>query len=430
MATSKDKGDKKTEASKAEKPAKAAKADPSESFGDNIRSGDAASSMVVRAGLVGAAGLGVSVVLGMTQNDSFKRFSYSYLTAFMWVLAIGLGAIFWVTLQNLVNAKWSIVLRRVGELLASTMPVIGVLSLPIVVPVFLGHDTLYIWADHAKVEADHILHHKAAYLNPGFFLVRFVFYFGFWTLLGRYFLKQSLAQDTSGSADISERMQKVAGPGMIFFGLSLTFCVIDLVMSLDPYWFSTMFGIYYFASCVLAVHATLVLTTLWLQGKGRLKKSFTTEHLHDLGKMMFAFTVFWAYIGFSQFMLIWYANIPEETAWFKERFAGGWGDVSWALLFLHFIIPFFGLLSRHVKRNRKAMTFWAFWILAVIYLDMYWLVMPSMKTEEVPFALIDVTCLIGMAGTLIAAFAHFSKNVNLVPVKDPRLPRSLAFENI
>jgi hypothetical protein len=180
----------------------------------------------------------------------------------------------------------------------------------------LGHDTLYIWADHAKVEADHILHHKAAYLNPGFFLVRFVAYFAFWTLLGRYFLKQSLAQDKSGAADIGERMQKVAGPGMIFFGLSLTFCVIDLVMSLDPYWFSTMFGVYYFATCVLAIHAALVLTALWLQNNGQLKKSFTVEHLHDLGKMMFAFTVFWAYIGFSQFMLIWYANIPEETAWF------------------------------------------------------------------------------------------------------------------
>jgi hypothetical protein len=225
-------------------------------------------------------------------------------------------------------------------------------------------------------------------------------------------------------------MQKVAGPGMIVFGLTLTFCVIDLVMSLDPYWFSTMFGVYYFASCVLAVHATLVLTFLWLQGQGRLKKSLTVEHLHDLGKMMFAFTVFWAYIGFSQFMLIWYANVPEETAWFKERFAGGWGDLSWALLVLHFIVPFFGLLSRHVKRNRKAMAFWAVWILVEIYLDMYWLVMPSMKTEEVPFGLIDVTCWVGLAGTLVAAFAHFSKNVNLLPVKDPRLPRSLAFENL
>jgi hypothetical protein len=172
------------------------------------------------------------------------------------------------------------------------------------------------------------------------------------------------------------------------------------------------------------------LTALWLQSRGLLIKSLTVEHLHDLGKMLFAFTVFWAYIGFSQFMLIWYANIPEETAWFKERFAGEWGTLSWALLILHFIVPFFGLLSRHVKRNRKAMTFWAFWTLGVIYLDMYWLVMPNLKTEHVPFALLDVTCLAGVAGTLVAAFAYFSKNVNLVPVKDPRLPRSLAFENL
>lgn len=429
MATSKDKGDKrKTEAKKA---GKAASAEPSDSFGDNIRAGDAAAKTVVRAGLVGGAGLAVSVVLGMTQNDSFRRFSYSYLTAYMWVLAIGLGALFWVTLQNLVNAKWSVALRRVGEILAATMPVIALLSLPVVVPAFLGHDTLYIWADHAKAQSDHLLHHKAPYLNSGFFLVRCVFYFGFWILLSRYFLKQSLAQDKSGDVDIGDRMQKVAGPGMIAFGLSLTFCVIDLVMSLDPYWFSTMFGVYYFASCVLMIHAVLVLTLFWLQGRGVLTKSFTTEHLHDLGKMMFAFTVFWAYIGFSQYMLIWYANVPEETAWFKERFEGGWADLSWALVFLHFIIPFFGMLSRHVKRSRKAMAFWAFWVLVEVYMDMYWLVMPSMKTEgEVPLALIDVTCLVGLAGVLFAAFAHFAKGINLVPVKDPRLPRSLAFENI
>jgi hypothetical protein len=129
-------------------------------------------------------------------------------------------------------------------------------------------------------------------------------------------------------------------------------------------------------------------------------------------------------------MLIWYANLPEETIWFKERFAGEWGNVSWALLICHFIVPFFGMISRHVKRSRKGLAFWACWVLAVIYLDMYWLVMPNLKTEEFPIGLMDLTCLIGMAGMLIAALAFAAKNVNLVPVKDPRLPRSLAFENI
>jgi len=411
--------------------ARAASAAPN---GDDVRS-DVAGSAFVKALIVAAVGLGASAALGAAQGDGFRRFSFSYLTAFMWALAICLGALFWVTLQHLVNAKWSVVLRRVGELIASAVPALAVLALPIVLPVFLGHDTLYAWADHDKVHKDHLLHHKAAYLNSGFFLIRFLFYFGFWTALSQFFLKQSLEQDRSGAPDIAKRLQRVAGPGMIVFALSMTFCVIDLVMSLDAYWFSTIFGVYYFASCVLCINSTIALTAMWLQNRGRLKKSVTVEHFHDIGKMMFAFTVFWAYIGFSQFMLIWYANIPEETAWFKERFAGGWGDLSWFLLFGHFVIPFFGLLSRHVKRNRKALAFWACWILGVVYLDMYWLVMPVLdghvQSTTVPFGLIDVTALIGMAGALAAAVSFSAKTVqNLIPVKDHRLPRSLAFENI
>jgi hypothetical protein len=437
MATSKNSGDKgKSEAKKSEGSAKADKADKaaengSESFGDKIRAGAVAGSLFTKAAAVAVGGLGVSAVLGMMQNDGYRRFSLSYLTAFMWALTIGLGALFWVILQHLVGAKWSTALRRSGELLTATLPVLGILALPIVLPIFLGHDVIYEWANSANVEHDHALAHKAAYLNPGFFLVRFIVYFGFWTLISRYYLGQSLAQDKGGAADAPLRMQRVAGPAMIGFALTLTFLAFDLLMSLDPHWFSTIFGVYYFASCVLAINSTLVLSSMWLQGQGLLKKSITVEHFHDLGKMMFAFTVFWAYVGFSQFMLIWYANLPEETGWFKERFLGDWGTVSWVLLFGHFVVPFFGLISRQVKRHRKALAFWACWVLAVIYVDMYWLVMPNMRTEgEVPFALIDVTCWVGMAAALIATVAYAAKNVNLIPVKDPRLPRSLAFENI
>jgi hypothetical protein len=427
MATSKDKGDKaKSSLKKADKPA----SESSEVLGDKVRGGEALGFLMSRGSLLGAAGLGLSVVLGMLENDSFRRFSFAYLTAFMWLLSIVLGGLFWVTLQHLVNAKWSVSLRRLGELVAVTAPVLGVLALPIVVPILLGNDTLYVWANHATVEADHLLHHKAPYLNPGFFLVRFLFYFGFWTLISRFFLKESLKQDQTGAANALPRMQRASAPAMFLFALTITFCAVDLLMSLEPYWFSTIFGVYYFASCVLAIHSALVLAAMWLQGRGLLKRSVTVEHFHDLGKMMFAFTVFWAYIGFSQFMLIWYANIPEETAWFKERFAGDWGDVSILLLVAHFVIPFFGMLSRQAKRNRKVLAFWAYWTLAVIYLDMYWLIMPAMKTEEVPLSLMDLTCVIGMAGVLVASVAFFGKNVNLVPVKDPRLSRSVAFENI
>src|SRR6187402_261068 len=183
---------------------------------DNIRLGAAGQSLFTKAAVIGAVGLAAAVGLGATQADDFKRFSLSYVTAFMWVLALGLGALFWVILQNLVNAHWSIVLRRVAELVAAQAPLLGLLALPIVVPIFMGHSSIYVWSDTHAAHDNHLLHHKAPYLNPTFFLVRFVVYFGFWTFLSRYYLNSSLAQDASkdGTA-IMGKMRAVAGPAMI-----------------------------------------------------------------------------------------------------------------------------------------------------------------------------------------------------------------------
>ena len=403
--------------------------------GDNIRLGSAGQSLFTTAAAIGGIGIAAAVGLGAMSGDGFQRFSLSYVTAYMWVLAICLGGLFWVTLQNLVNAHWSIVLRRVGELVAAQAPLMGLLALPIVVPIFTGHSSIYIWSNHEAVHSNHMLHHKAAYLNPTFFLIRFVVYFGFWTILARYFLNSSLAQDTSKEPSaIMGRMRAVAGPAMIGFGLTMTFCSIDLLMSLDPMWFSTIFGVYYLASCIVGINAFLALAGMWLHKRGILKSSVTTEHFHDLGKMVFAFTIFWAYVGFSQFMLIWYANIPEETGWFKERFEGGWGAgwglVSAILLFGHFVIPFFGLVSRHIKRRRPTLAFWCIWQLVMIYLDMYWLVMPTGGFKSPPFALVDICCMVGIAGIFVAGIALKAKNLNLMPTNDPRLQKSLAFQNI
>jgi hypothetical protein len=299
----------------------------------------------------------------------------------------------------------------------------------------MGHSSIYIWSDSHAAHGNHLLHHKQPYLNPTFFLIRFVVYFGFWTFISRHYLKSSLDQDASkDAAGIMVRMRAVAGPAMIGWALTMTFCAIDLLMSLDPLWFSTIFGVYYLASCVQGNNAFVALTAMWLQKRGVLAKSVTTEHFHDLGKMVFAFTVFWAYVAFSQFMLIWYANIPEETGWYKERFVGGWGAgwglLSAVLLFGHFVIPFFGLLSRHIKRRRSTLAFWCCWQLVMIYLDMYWLVMPTSGAHSPPFALIDLCCMVGVMGVFIAGIAMRAKNLNLMPMNDPRLPKSLAFQNI
>jgi hypothetical protein len=297
-----------------------------------------------------------------------------------------------------------------------------------VLPTLFGDASLYPWADVEKMHADHLLHHKLPYLNIGFFAVRFIFYFGFWAAISQFFFARSLRHDEQGNPEHLRAMARVAPVAMIFFALTVTFASIDFLMTLYPTWFSTIFGVYYFAGCVISINSFLVLAMMWLQSKGRMVKSVTTEHFHDLGKMMFAFTVFWAYVAFSQFMLIWYANIPEETEWYKMRFEGDWVLVSAWLLIGNFVIPFFGLLSRHVKRNRRALAFWAVYLLVCRYIDMYWLVKPKLG-EHLPFHLLDITCLVGVVGVIIAGVALQARKVKLVPTRDPRLAESLAFEN-
>ncbi|HTQ44896.1 MAG TPA: hypothetical protein VMI75_19185 [Polyangiaceae bacterium] len=400
-----------------------------EGFSDSIRLGNESGALFAKAAGLAVICLAASIGLGASEGDDLKRWSHGYLAAFGVGLAVTAGSVFWVTLQNLVNARWSIVVRRIGEVFAANAPLLGVLSLPLVVPVMMGKPVVYLWADKAMVAADHALEHKAGYLNPGFFLVRMLVYFGFWTWLSRFYLSRSRRQDETGGPELVPAMARISGPAMIVFALTVTFCAIDLIMSVQPRWFSTMFGVYFFASCVLSVHVTLILSLMWLQQKGRLAKSVTAEHYHDLGKMLFAFTIFWAYIGFSQFMLIWYANLPEETAWFKQRFAGGWGNVSWTLLFGHFVIPFFGLLSRHIKRNKTTLAFWCFWMLAMVYIDMYWLVLPAIDVEP-DLRPMDLLALVGILSALVAGAAREAGKKNLIPTKDPRLEQSLAFENL
>lgn len=392
---------------------------------DNIQIGDDASQLGKLALGVGGASLLGAIALG--GGPLGEQFQSSYLVAFMYVLAIALGSLWFVTIQHLTNAGWSVLVRRVAEIIAAGMPVIVGLFVLVLLPMLTGHSHLYEWVDPAKIEGNHALSHKAGYLNLKFFLVRSVLYFGFWWLLSSYFLKSSMNQDSSGKTEVNKKLQAVSAPAMILFALTLTFCSIDLLMSVDPEFFSTIFGVYYFAGCVTSGYSFLALSLMWLQGKGRLL-SVNREHYHDLGKMMFAFVVFWSYIAFSQFMLIWYGDMPEETHWFKTRFNGDWAIVSWILLACHFAIPFFGLMSRHVKRNRKTLAFWAVWLLVIEYVDLYWLVMPSLHPDIEP-SLVDLLAWVGATGVFLGAAALRARGKNLVPTKDPRLADSLAFEN-
>lgn len=423
MADDKKKNDEKKPAAKAVAPA------PTLPNGDTIRLGSEASGLKNIALGMAVIGLGGAVATG--GGPLGKQFQHSYLTAFMWGLAIAAGAVWWVAIQHLVGARWSVVVRRVGELLAQALGLMAILVLPIIGPALAGNDVLYAWADHDYFHHNAFIAGKAPYFSVGFFAARMAFYFGFWTLLAGYYFKQSKKQDTTtGDKALTVKLGRASAPGLMGFALAVTFCAIDLVMTLDPVWFSTIFGVYYFATCVIMFHSTLALALMWLQSKGHLKKSVTAEHYHDIGKMMFGFTCFWAYIGFSQFMLIWYANIPEETHWYLDRFEGTWLDATLALAAVHFVVPFFGFMSRWMKRDTKKLRFWAFWLIAVCWLDMYWLVAPNLHHAGVAIGASDILAAIGVAGAMIAYVLQRAKGTNLVPTGDPRLEQSLAFQNI
>jgi hypothetical protein len=350
----------------------------------------------------------------------------SWLVAFAFFLSIALGALFFVLLHHLTRAGWSTLVRRLAEHAAATLPLFALLFLPIA----FGLGELYHWAEPGAAAHDPVLAGKHPFLNPTAFYLRAAVYFAVWGALGGWYRRRSIAQDGAGDPAISRRLQSLSAPAMLAFGVTLTFAAFDWLMSLDPHWYSTIFGVYYFAGCAVAVYAALSIAVLALQQTGVLADEITPEHFHDLGKMLFAFVVFWAYIAFSQFLLIWYGNIPEETEWYAHRLGHGWREVTVALALGHFVIPFFYLLPRGVKRRRGTLLAGALWMLAVHYLDLYWLAMPGLRPDSPRPHLSDGLAFLAVGGLFVAAVGWLARRPALVPVRDPRLAESLSFENL
>lgn len=384
------------------------------------------------AAVVGLAGAGI---LGAMENDHLTRFLHGYMIAYCYFLSIALGALFFTILQFLVRAGWSVVVRRIAEAMASTAVVMAVLFLPILIPTLMGNHALFEWLDPELAASDHLIHHKAPYLNLGFFLVRCVFYFGFWIFAARALMKNSVKQDETGDAALTTKNERLSAPFMFLFAISVTFAAIDFIMSLEPHWFSTIFGVYFFGASQVAFLSTIILLCLWLQRRDLLP-GVNVEHYHDLGKLLFGFNFFWGYIAFSQFMLIWYANIPEETEWYLKRQDGGWVAVALILLFAHFFIPFVGLISRHAKRNLNVLAFWCVWLLVVHYADLLYLIGPAAGGHgaeghpHVTVGLMEILSFIGVGGGFLAFFGHSLRGKRTVPVRDPRLHESLGFHNV
>jgi hypothetical protein len=392
---------------------------------ENRQLGTAARPALLICAALAALGIGGSLVLAGMLEHGADHLLETYLVSFAFFLSISLGGLFFVLLQHCTRAGWSVVVRRVAEAVAANVWLMAVLAIPVV----LGMDHLYHWTDTAAAAHDPLLAGKIAFLNPTFFVIRLVVYFVLWGLMASFLHRTSVAQDASGDPALTLRMERLSAPGMVVFALSLNFAAFDLLMSLDPHWFSTIFGVYYFAASVVAFLAVMPKILFGLQLKGILPNAVTVEHYHDFGKLLFGFVVFWAYIAFSQYMLIWYANIPEETQWFLKRQTGDWTVISLLLIFGHFVLPFLLLVSRAIKRRPALLAATGAYVAIMCWIGIYWLVIPEFSPAVARFGLLDVLCFLGMSGLFSAAVILRLGRHSVIAEKDPRLEESLAFEN-
>jgi len=375
-------------------------------------------------GAAAIAALGGALSIAAAIADR-KRFAFSYLTGFAWVATLALGALFFVLLQHLTRAGWSVAPRRHLEWMSGILPACAALFVPVAL---LSHDIYHHWMGPEALQ-DELLRKKAAYLNPTFFLVRAAAFLACWALLSRWFRRTSRAQDASGDPALTLRMQSSSAPAILVLGVTLTFAAFDWLMSLDPHWYSTIFGVYVFAGAATSSLAALALVTVALQRAGLLRAVSNVEHRHDIGKLLFGFTVFWAYIAFCQYLLIWYANIPEETIFFRHRWEGSWKVVSLSLLIGHFIVPFLALLPRASKRSALALGAASVLLLVMHYVDLYWLVMPNLDAHGARPSWIDAAGLLGPLGVGALALALRATEGPLYPLRDPRLAEALRVHN-
>ncbi len=393
---------------------------------DNVQFGDLGRKWGTLSLVVGVVGLAAAAGLGFASGDGGKRFFWAYLVAFAYFLAMGLGALVWVMIQHMTRSGWSVLLRRIAEGIAGALPMMALLF----VPLLFGLGEIYHWAHPEAVAHDPVLAKKAVYLNVPFFIARWAVYFAVWCGTAWSLSRASRAQDASGDPALTLRMQRISYAMIVPFAVTLTFASFDLLMSLDPHWFSSIFGVYFFAGAIWLFFAVLPIVVWRLQANGRLAGAITPDLYQEMGKLLFAFGVFWAYIAFSQFMLIWYANIPEETSWYLKRWNGGWPLVGLLLIVGHFFAPFLVIMSRAAKRNLRILIPVACWAMLMQWFDFYYIAMPEYEpgSGRVPFSLLDLAAFLGVGGLFFWMVSRNLASAPLVPVDDPRLQESLVFE--
>ena len=371
---------------------------------------------------VGLVVLAGSVIGGLADADQFFR---SYLLAFVFWNGLAVGSMAILMLQYLTGGAWGIAIRRELEAATRTLP----LTAAAFVPILFGMHRLYEWTHADVVAKDELLRKKTLYLNIPFFTVRAVVSFAAWILIAYFLNRWSAEQDRSpedGHKAIDRKLQLLAGGGLVVYGLTTTFTSVDWVMSLEPHWYSTMYGVNFMVSQALGGLALATLAVVRVSRFEPLAGFLGGRHLHDLGKMLLAFTMFWAYVNFSQYLIVWSGNIPEEIAWYLARFRGGWGAVGLAILLLHFVVPFALLLSREANRNPRLLTLAAGLLVAMRFVDVAWLVLPAFSAGKFRLHWMDLALPAGLGAVWLAFFARNLAAHPLLPVNDPGFEEAVA----
>ena len=367
-------------------------------------------------------GLGIVILIAAFIFTPQRAF-FDYLWIYLFILSIGVGSLALVALEYLVGATWSTPFRRITEILASLTPVLIILAIPL----FFGLHDMFHWTHTEAVMNDPVLKSKSSYLNVEFFTARTAFCLLLWVMFFFLITKNSEKQDLDGDVKYTKRNIKLSTVFTPLFVITITIAAVDWAMSLEPHWFSTIFGVYYFAGTVVAALAATTYASVRLKEGGYLDSSLGKDSFYSLGTLMFAFNIFWAYIAFSQFLLIWYADLPEETFWIINRWNGSWKFVSLALLFFHFVIPFLILIGRTQKTNLKLLKMMAPWMLIAHALDLYWLIFPTMFVGNASFGWQELSFPLVVTGLTMIVFKLRAEKKNLMAVKDPKMQAGLEF---
>lgn len=372
---------------------------------------------------VAAAGLGLTAIVGW---EDPRQALASYLVAWLYWLGVALGSLVLLGAFHAARARWPVVFRRFLETIPQVIPLFAVLFLPVIV----GMKHVLVWVDREALTGAlaRAVEHKSPYLNSPFFVARVAVYFLVWTLIARQLHAWSVQQDTVGGHDLTVKQRRLGTGALPVLAITLTFASIDWMMSLDPSFSSTVFGVYWFAGNFTSSFAVIVVAAAVTRNRaGQFGRYLNDDHTHALGKFLLAFTVFWAYIAFSQFMLVWIANIPEETPWYSVRTRTAWGAVWLTMALGHFLIPFFLLLSRDLKRSPRALALVAGLLLLAHWLDVYWIVMPSVHASGPRPSWLDLTAFVGVGAAALAFLVLRMRGAATLPIHDPYLEESVRY---